>query len=391
MVLLGSLVACLFPVGTKGDTASTTVGSGSGHGGSVGTGTVSPEVEERRWDCSGMTGADPAPLGGRVALSFDDGPDADVTPRIVDTLRRNGVPATFFVLGERLSDPDTWPVVDDIVSDPLFDVANHSWSHPDLTGLSLADVEAEVVDTTDLMATFGVTPTFFRFPYGSTDCARRDLVADELGLRVAGWQVDSADWCYAAMGDEGVCTREDYWRVPEAYEADMRGWIVEQVVRFDGGVVLFHDIHDYTADSLDDVIADLRDRGFTFTSLDDLTAFPMLNAGTPADLPYLGEPCDPSADACWQVEFEAWCSSASDAGDGVCTLACEGLCPDRDGAATTFCATVPSDAGQCTSRAEGINQWCDAVPGTEAAWTERFVGASGEDDATVEACIPEAW
>ena len=111
-------------------------------------------------------------------------------------------------------------------------------------------------------------------------------------------------------------------------------------------------------------------------------------AGTPADLPYLGEACSLVDDRCWLVEDLAWCEPvfpddvSSDA--GVCTMPCEGTCLDRDGAATTFCAEVDPGAGQCIGRADPINLWCDLVPGTEARLFSRFVGDSGVSGSAAE-------
>jgi peptidoglycan/xylan/chitin deacetylase (PgdA/CDA1 family) len=347
----------------------------------------------RRHDCSGMDPADAPPLGGRVALTFDDGPDLDATPLVLDTLRAYAAPATFFMLGERLSDPAIWPLVDEMVADPLFDLANHTWDHADLSHLSLSDVEDEIDDTTALLETW-VTPTFFRFPYGSSTCETHDLATDR-GLRVAGWHIDTGDWCYAAVGEEGVCLTEDYWRVPEIYEADMIGWTMEQIRRHDGGIVLLHDIHLWTAATLEDLILAIEAEGFTFVALDDASAWPNLVAGTPVDLPYLGEPCDVVDDLCWVVEDLAWCEPVAPddptSTAGVCTMPCEGYCLDRDGAALTLCAETLPDAGQCIGRSQPINEFCALVPGTTPRVFDRFVGESGAASTADEVCAPPHW
>jgi peptidoglycan/xylan/chitin deacetylase (PgdA/CDA1 family) len=335
-----------------------------------------------------MDPADPAPLGGHVFLTFDDGPNPATTPQALDVLRSYGVPATFLMLGENATDPAAAAIVDDILADPLFDIGNHTWDHQDLADLDLADAEAEMDDTTDALAGLGVTPTFFRFPYGDSTCATHDA-ATSRGYRVLGWHIDTADWCYAA-GD-GVCTTADYWRVPEEYESDMVGLSMEQIRRFDGGIVLFHDIHAWTVDQLPAFIDAVLAEGFTFAAVDDASLLPNLNAGTPADLPWLGEPCSVSDDRCWEVEHAAWCEAVADGSDeGVCTLSCEGYCLDRDGAATTFCADA-GGAGQCIGRADPLNDDCAAVPGTVKRDLDRFVGASGAPDATVSVCAPSTW
>ena len=396
------VVGCVDPSGSKGGggdgATSTPPDSGDDTGTLDDSGTpVDPTcdgAEARRHDCSGMDPADVAPLGGVVALTFDDGPSHLTTPGILEVLRDFQAPATFFVLGIQLEDSRNWDVIEEIVDDPLFTLANHSWDHQNQADLSLAAHRAQVDDTNDLIRTFGVEPEFFRFPYGSSTCDTADYVREQ-GMRVTGWHIDTADWCYAATGDTGECLQDDYWRIPEEYEADMLGFTMEQLERFDGGVVLYHDIHPYVAGELEAQLEAMVDAGYTFVALDDPGAFPNLNAGTPADLPYLGESCRTDDDRCWMVEYAAWCEPTDPSGpgtDGVCTVPCDGYCLDRDGSPTTFCAEVaPGGFGQCTSRSVSLNDCCDAVPGTVAADVDRFVGESSASESTKTSCVPESW
>lgn len=343
--------------------------------------TVPLEPVDRRWDCAGLDPADAGPLGGRVALTFDDGPHGVVTPQVLQTLIDENVPATFFMLGVQLQDPDNWPIVEQIVANPLFRIANHGYTHMALTSLNTGDMEAEIDDTNDLLETFGDVE-FFRFPYGLSDCDAVDRVRAR-GMHVTGWHVDTVDWCYGA---DGICTPDDYFRIPEEYSADMIGFTMEQIDRFDGGIVLMHDIHQSTADALPDLIQALRDGGYTFTALDDATAWPNLVADTPADLPFLGEACDPLNDACWQVEYSSWCAPVGDGFDGICVLPCEGTCPDRAGAATTFCQTVEPGAGECVGRAHAVNDWCARLPQTNVVQADRYVGSSSSSPLTTDVC-----
>ena len=357
------------------------------------TGT-SPVLGDRRWDCSGLDPADPAPMGGKVALTFDDGPHLSITPQIVQTLRDYDAPATFFIVGSMLSDPDSWPLVEAMVEDPLFEIANHSYTHADLSSLSPTIRDEEFDDTTGLIETFDVDVRYFRFPYGASDCDAVDAARDR-GMHVTGWHVDTVDWCYAAVGSVGTCRTRDYWRIPSEYENDMLGFTMEQVRRFNGGVILMHDIHQYTADSLKPLLDALIAEGYTFTSLDDLAVFPLLNNDNPADLPYLGEACNPLEDACWQIEYQSWCEPThpDDAASttGMCTLPCEGFCFDRPGAATTFCATVDPGAGQCVGRSASENAWCEGIEGTVETALDRWVGNSGVSETTADVCAPPDW
>lgn len=349
------------------------------------------EPEVRNAFCGGIEPADVAPMGGRVTLTFDDGPDVDDTERLLALLDAEGIPATFFIVGEQLADETRWPAAEAIVENPLFELANHSYDHANLARLPLADVADQVDDTDDLIASFDQQTQFFRFPFGASTCETAELVRDR-GHRITGWHIDTADWCYSAVGVQGVCLQEDYWRVPTEYEADMRGFILEQAARYDGGILLFHDIHSWTVDMMPDVIADLRAAGYTFTALTDTQTYPNLNAGTPADIPYLGEACDTADDLCFHAEYFAWCEPTDPdnaaSTTGVCTMACEGLCQDRDGAATTFCAETEPAYGQCLGRSGDINEQCTLVPGSTATALPRFVGDSGASATTATVCVP---
>ncbi len=209
---------------------------------------------------------------------------------------------------------------------------------------------------------------------------------EEHGLLVAGWHIDTADWCYA-LGD-GTCTSEDYWRIPAGYESDMYGWTLDQLAAFDGGVFLYHDVHQYTADELEEIILTAESAGYTFTHLSDADAFPLLNAGTPYDFPWVGEACAVSEDTCWQVEYLSWCEETQPAEDmGMCVLDCTtSQCIDRDGAAPLFCAETAPGEGTCLPFASAANGYCDGLPGTVSAHMDAF-----ESSRTGRVCLPESW
>ena len=80
-------------------------------------------------------------------------------------------------------------------------------------------------------------------------------------------------------------------------------------------------------------------------------------------------------------------------GGGVCTLSCEGLCPDKAGAAPTFCVSAShfgerEDFGVCTVRPAASNRGCLDIPGMKVTRVERFRGGSNAERASVEACVP---
>jgi len=99
-----------------------------------------------------------------VALTFDDGPDPEVTPRLLDLLDRHSAPATFFVTGERAArHPD---LLRDILSRG-HSIGNHSYRHlPFLMLKGMTTLRREIASTQSVVARFGVVPLAFRPPVG---------------------------------------------------------------------------------------------------------------------------------------------------------------------------------------------------------------------------------
>lgn len=135
---------------------------------------------------------------GKVALTFDDGPDPVWTPRILDILREKKVHASFFVIGENMeANPG---LVDRMVSEG-HDVGNHSFTHPNLGEASSSLVELELNATQRLFqAITGRSMRLFRPPYfGDAEPTSRDEVApieraQALGYITVGLRNDPDDW-----------------------------------------------------------------------------------------------------------------------------------------------------------------------------------------------------
>ena len=114
-----------------------------------------------------------------VALTFDDGPDPDVTPQLLELLRRHGVPATFFVAGARAERHSG--LIREILSRG-HTLGNHSYHHDPLLMLrSRAKLREEVARTQDVLSAFAVRPLTFRPPVGITN-PRLPVVLRELGM-----------------------------------------------------------------------------------------------------------------------------------------------------------------------------------------------------------------
>lgn len=144
-------------------------------------------------------GAAPAPgagagalaCNGYVALTYDDGPNAQFTRPLLNALRSAGARATFFDLGSRVQQQ---PQLARETAQAGMWVGNHSWSHPYLTNLSAAAVAKELGDTQNAIRNAtGLTPTLFRPPYGATNSTVQ-TEARRLGLTQVIWSVDTQDY-----------------------------------------------------------------------------------------------------------------------------------------------------------------------------------------------------
>ncbi|NVS34489.1 polysaccharide deacetylase family protein, partial [Listeria monocytogenes] len=130
----------------------------------------------------------------RIALTFDDGPSSSVTPGVLDTLKRHNVKATFFVLGSSvIQNPG-------LVKRELEEghqVGSHSWDHPQLTKQSTQEVYNQILKTQKaVFDQTGYFPTTMRPPYGAVN----KQVAEEIGLPIIQWSVDTEDWKYRNAG-----------------------------------------------------------------------------------------------------------------------------------------------------------------------------------------------
>ena len=138
-----------------------------------------------------LPGSGVGPADKVVALTFDDGPDPNFTPKVLDVLAQYQVPATFFMLGwEAAASPD---LVRRIAA-AGDGVGNHTWNHRDLTRLDEAGMAVQVDRTEALLSSeTGWTVTCIRPPQGHENpgVVRR---LSERGLTTVLWSADTRDW-----------------------------------------------------------------------------------------------------------------------------------------------------------------------------------------------------
>jgi endo-1,4-beta-xylanase len=128
--------------------------------------------------------------GGYVALTYDDGPYAGNTDKLIAALDAAHLRATFFDWGEHVAGNEA------LVTAQAANgwIGNHTWDHPDLTTLTQDQITAELSQTQNaLQAVTGSAPVLIRPPYGSTNATLKSVEAS-LGLTEVIWDVDSQDW-----------------------------------------------------------------------------------------------------------------------------------------------------------------------------------------------------
>ncbi len=115
-----------------------------------------------------------------IALTYDDGPYPDQAAALATTLRQYKVKATFFMLGQNA---ENYPDAVNAIAATGSEVANHSWSHANLSRLGWDGMQRELKRTNDAIAKVtGVRPTLMRPPYGANN-RRLDKVCREAGPR----------------------------------------------------------------------------------------------------------------------------------------------------------------------------------------------------------------
>lgn len=203
--------------------------------------------------------------GNYIALTFDDGPNPETTPQLLQMLRERNIKATFFVLGNMVA---KHPEVLKMIADEGHEIGSHSWSHPQLTRISQAAVDKELGNTSEaIFQVTGKKPIYLRPPYGSMKPALRTYIEDTYGLTIVNWAVDPNDW--KNRNSQAV------------YEA-----IMAQVKP--GAIVLAHDIYPTTVAAMPRVLDDLIAKGYKFGTISDLVAMDKAPKVTLAALPAAG-------------------------------------------------------------------------------------------------------
>jgi peptidoglycan/xylan/chitin deacetylase (PgdA/CDA1 family) len=195
-----------------------------------------------------------------IALTFDDGPWWEPpASRFVGLLARERVPATFFEIGDQIATYDPQGRIERKMLADGDMIGDHTWSHPDLLGLSAAQQREQLARAATAIrrATGGFEPCLFRAPYGAVD-SRVVALARSMGFATIQWDVDPRDWALPGVGA-----------------------IIENVVAnaHDGAIVLQHfggGPRYETLDALPREIADLRAKGYRLVTLTQMLGYKLV-------------------------------------------------------------------------------------------------------------------
>lgn len=179
----------------------------------------------------------------RIALTFDDGPHPIYTPQMLELLKEEQVPATFFLLGENVE------LYGDVVKEIAKEghlIGNHTYHHVQVTSLSLEEACKEIQETSDLIEELTGTGTeYVRPPFGTWN----EELEERLNLIPVMWSIDTKDWTTQNVD-----------------------WIVRETVKHaeDHDIILMHDSYQSTVDAVKRVIEQLEAEGFEFVTVDEI-------------------------------------------------------------------------------------------------------------------------
>lgn len=199
-------------------------------------------------DTGGLETVTPAKL---IALTFDDGPSGTKTEELLDILLAKNVPATFFLLGERVQNTDASLI--SRISDEGHEIGNHSYDHTNYTELDYDQILEQINLTQAAVYTkAGIYPTLIRPPAGLCNDTVLQL-STELMLPIVNWTAES-------------CPKD--WLTENQSATYIASFVVENAK--DGDIILMHDLYQPTIDAVETIIVGLKEKGFTLVTVSEL-------------------------------------------------------------------------------------------------------------------------
>lgn len=198
----------------------------------------------------------------KIALTFDDGPDPEFTPKVLDVLKENHVPATFFIVG---NNANLHPELLRRMAAEGHEIGNHTFTHPNISVIGDEQVAIELNATQRLLESqIGRRTVLFRPPYAedvepeNPEQVKPLLEVGQRGYFTVGMQIDPNDW--KSPGADAIVAA-----------------VLEQAEAGQGNIVLLHDSggdRSQTVAALPRIIRELRAKGYELVPVSSLIGVP---------------------------------------------------------------------------------------------------------------------
>ncbi len=189
-----------------------------------------------------------------IALTFDDGPDEDFSPQILDILKKYNVKATFFMVGQKVG----WnPAIAKRAADEGHEIGNHTFSHINICNSSNEQINNEINKTQKIIKDItGKEPKFFRPPYRAINENLFNIMKSK-DMKVVLWSdLDTKDW-----SNPGV------YNIIKSIEDNAEN----------GTIILLHDYNkvrnnkSQTIQALEKIIPKMQSLGYEFVTISEIT------------------------------------------------------------------------------------------------------------------------
>ena len=179
----------------------------------------------------------------KIALTFDDGPDSEYTPMLLDGLAERNVKATFFVIGKQAeAQPE---VMERLVKEGHL-IGNHTYNHVDIRHMTASAAKEEILKANEVIAKYtGEEPCFLRPPFGSGSSS----LEKEIEMIPVLWTIDTMDW--SCQNEAKICNTV-YREIKE------------------NSIILMHDEYPTTVRAALRIIDKLQKDGYEFVTIDKI-------------------------------------------------------------------------------------------------------------------------
>ena len=181
-----------------------------------------------------------------VALTFDDGPNPEFTPKLLAVLKEKNIKASFFLVGENI---EKYPEVVKQIYAEGHDIGNHGYSHQYMTQLKKHELRNEIIKTSECLANLGIECRLFRPPYGEIRYKFLPTIW-KMGFTIVMWSIDTRDFESKSAADV----------IERVERAGMRS----------GDLLLLHDESDVTIEAVRTICDNAIANGLEFVRASEM-------------------------------------------------------------------------------------------------------------------------